>query len=491
MIKQMMKDTVIYGSSALINGVLQLLAFAILARQMSQVQFGTLDVVILTVSTISILGNADISQAVTRFSTLEHDESAKNKIFATGLLASFVGYGVIILAVALLRHSISEAFSHELLISSNVVVLCALTISTNGLYLFSVNQLRFELKSRRYALATFIASVSIPFILLITRVKDTSLSNVLVILIIANTSGTLIALKYLTKRISSGISLRLLSPLLRYSIPFIFVGVASSANAYIDRFFVNRYLGMQDVSIYAVSYRVAAIALLLLAGFQGSITPAILNHISHIKLESLIAESFRIFYMIATAFVVGIGVFSGIFIPMVFGHNYQESAAYVAPLSVSLLVSGAYIFFPGEIINAKSMSYLLSSVFGAGANILLNLILVPEYGVGGAVVATTCGSFVSLGYIHFRSQKSFHILHNWNRYIAAAATQILIFVILFLGQNEGLDLLIRRILLIMSVAPVLLICQVLTLKDIDWVCKGIIINWSKVKKSKISQRNAE
>lgn len=491
MIKQLMKDTVVYGSSAMINGALQLLAFAILAQEMSQGEYGTLDFIILTVSTISILGNADISQAVTRFSTLEHDESVKNKIFATGLLVSVIGYGMIIVAAVLLKQSLSETFNNGRVINPSVVVLCSLAIAANGLYLFTVNQLRFELKSKHYALATFTASVSIPVGVLIAKFQNVSLSNVLIILIISYSSGTLISLKYLVRRVTSGISLKLLLPLLRYSSPFIFVGLAASANAYIDRFFVNRYLGMEDVSIYAVSYRVAAITLLLLAGFQGSITPAILNNVSSIKIESVISESFRIFYIVASAFVIGVGVLSGILIPVVFGRSYQESAAYVAPLSISLLVAGAYIFFPGEIIKAKSMSYLKSSVYGAVVNILLNLIFVPKYGIGGAVTATTCGSLVSLGYIYHRSQKSFHIIHNWKRYVAATAYQILIFVLLFQGNHEGLDLLIRRTLLVLLIVPVLFLSRVLTRKDMVWVYEIIKTSWLKVKKSKVSQSRFE
>ena len=248
---------------------------------------------------------------------------------------------------------------------------------------------------------------------------------------------------------------------------------------------------MEDVSIYAVSYRVAAITLLLLAGFQGSITPAILNNVSSIKIESVISESFRIFYIVASAFVIGVGVLSGILIPVVFGRSYQESAAYVAPLSISLLVAGAYIFFPGEIIKAKSMSYLKSSVYGAVVNILLNLIFVPKYGIGGAVTATTCGSLVSLGYIYHRSQKSFHIIHNWKRYVTATAYQILIFVLLFQGNHEGLDLLIRRTLLVLLIVPVLFLSRVLTRKDMVWVYEIIKTSWLKVKKSKASQSRFE
>src|SRR6185295_1107786 len=84
--------------------------------------------------------------------------------------------------------------------------------------------------------------------------------------------------------LSAQLSIRLridmpkLREMLVFSWPLVLSSVAVYANAYIDRWLVKSWLGLDDLGIYGVAYRLAALVGVAIIGFQLALTPLVFHH---------------------------------------------------------------------------------------------------------------------------------------------------------------------------------------------------------------------
>ncbi len=81
-----------------------------------------------------------------------------------------------------------------------------------------------------------------------------------------------------------------------------------------------------------------------------------------------------------------------------FGSSYLPSAPALRILAVGFVVA-----FPLAVLHAVAMSVnaerslLVTASVGCAANVLLNLVLIPRFGMHGAAAATVAGELISLG----------------------------------------------------------------------------------------------
>ena len=120
------------------------------------------------------------------------------------------------------------------------------------------------------------------------------------------------------------------------------------------------------------------------------------------RISDLAARLTRYTVLFMALLITGLGVLASTFVPLYFGHEYEPS---VEPLL--LLLPGTLAFAVAlpllTISQAKGEMTVLVRVTGAAAlcNFLLNVLLIPIYGVAGAAVASTVG-YTLMSYFQIR-----------------------------------------------------------------------------------------
>ena len=194
-------------------------------------------------------------------------------------------------------------------------------------------------------------------------------------------------------RINYDLAKRLLSD----SWPLMLSGIAISIYMKIDQVMIKNMLDAKAVGNYAVAVRLSEVWYFIPMAITGSLFPAIVNakKIS----EKLYYERLQKLYDLMTWLAVGIALpimlLSNNIIHLLFGIQYQEAAGVLqiyiwATVFVFLgVATGKYLV----VENYTKISFLRTSI-GAVINIVLNIFLIPKYGIKGAAIATVFSQFI-------------------------------------------------------------------------------------------------
>lgn len=186
--------------------------------------------------------------------------------------------------------------------------------------------------------------------------------------------------------------------LLNDSWPLIFSSIVVSIYMRIDQIMIKEILGEYQVGIYSVAVRLSEAFYFIPMLITSSLFPAILNvkkqseALYKLRLQKL--YTFMVWFAIAIA--LPLTFFSNTLIIVFFGR------AYIAAGQVLMINVWASIFvFLGVSFSKYLLAENLTKIsfqrtfIGAISNVLLNLWLIPTYGISGAAVATLSAQFIA------------------------------------------------------------------------------------------------
>lgn len=178
-----------------------------------------------------------------------------------------------------------------------------------------------------------------------------------------------------------------------YSLPFTISGVAGFVYRSIDIFLILHFLGSFAVGIYGVAYAATSFMGMFSTAFNflGAPVASELEHSGNID------EVMRVFRSVTRWLVIGsvcvlvpLGIFSTDFISIIYQSKYASGGSALTILAVGFAVNNV-LSVHGPILQALGRSKILSynSVAAAVVNLVLNVILIPMYGIVGAAIATS------------------------------------------------------------------------------------------------------
>lgn len=178
--------------------------------------------------------------------------------------------------------------------------------------------------------------------------------------------------------------------LFSYSLPLVLAGVIYSIVAQIDYFAIGYLLNSDDVGQYRVAYLLSSNLLIVLS----AITPVFKPMIAESSLNDSIL---RKRYQLATRWVVMLTLplattlilAPDVFLTLLFTSEYSRASASVVALTIGYLLNAS--FGPeGMMLEGLGNTYLtlVNTFILVGVNGLLDVLLVPRFGILGAGIAT-------------------------------------------------------------------------------------------------------
>lgn len=198
-------------------------------------------------------------------------------------------------------------------------------------------------------------------------------------------------------------SLRHALSLFNYSKYAFISSVSGYFYSWMDVAIIGLFLTQSDVGVYEIAWRVTAVVML----FSSSIATTIFPQVSQWnaddatgRIESVLSEAIApALFLVIPAFF-GVVLFSKEILGLVFG------AEYTAGWLVLIVLMGEKVIQSVHTILGRSLQGIdrpdlaaNASIISIVLNLVLNVILVPEYGIVGAAVATTL-SFVMNSVFH-------------------------------------------------------------------------------------------
>jgi O-antigen/teichoic acid export membrane protein len=232
-------------------------------------------------------------------------------------------------------------------------------------------------------------------------------------LIIALTNGIYACSK--TVPIKFTFQTKKLKEMLIFSTPLVFSAIASYISIYTDRWMLNHFLGMEDVGIYSVAYKISSLITLIIIGFQQAFVPLVYHNYKNIDTPTEMADIFRYFTVIILPLVALISLFSEKILSLVAGEMYWAGSGLIPWMTFAILLLNIYFFAPGMEIAKKTTKIALTNTIAALTNVIINFALIPLYGRFGAVFGTLAGGFVMASLYFYLSNKEYYVPYTWHR----------------------------------------------------------------------------
>jgi PST family polysaccharide transporter len=179
--------------------------------------------------------------------------------------------------------------------------------------------------------------------------------------------------------------------LLQQGWTLIFTGFVVSLYLKVDQIILGQLVNSNAVGIYSVAVRFSEISCFLPAAIISSLTPSIMaaREESQDEFYRKLEKLFNIMALLGYAFALILSLFAKKVIDLVYGESY------IASSNVMLFHAWSIIFvFLGSakyiwVVSENQGTYaLISGIFGALLNIVLNFWLIPSYQAVGAAIAT-------------------------------------------------------------------------------------------------------
>ncbi|MEM1393444.1 MAG: flippase, partial [Cyanobacteria bacterium P01_H01_bin.150] len=179
--------------------------------------------------------------------------------------------------------------------------------------------------------------------------------------------------------------------LLRESFPLIFSGFAILIFMKIDQIMLGEMKGAKEVGIYSAAVRISELWYFIPTAIVSSVAPAIYaaKEKSEHHYYKRIGQLLRLLTYISLAIAIPMTFLSNNVILMMFGSGYLEASPILAVhIWASLFVFMGIATLPWFIAEGLNNISLGKTLLGAILNVILNFLLIPEYGGFGAAIAT-------------------------------------------------------------------------------------------------------
>lgn len=183
----------------------------------------------------------------------------------------------------------------------------------------------------------------------------------------------------------------------KIAIPFALAAIFARVYSYIDSILLSKLAGDAELGWYSIPYKITYafqfIPLALVAALYPRFSEYFVNDKK--KLAYIFERGIKYLLIIVFPIAVGIGVLAKDIILLVFTEEYINSILPLQILLAGLVFS--YISFPiGAFLNACNKQ-VTQTVIVAGVmviNIILNLLLIPRFGVVGAAISALVGNII-------------------------------------------------------------------------------------------------
>lgn len=194
---------------------------------------------------------------------------------------------------------------------------------------------------------------------------------------------------------------KLHSQLKSFSFWLTIASLTSIVASRVDQAMVSSLLGLEQVAVYTVAYQFIQLYPLLWQSISSVLTPKLASVTTKAAAVQLITRTLKWIFPVLVA--LGVVIYpSQYLIVLLFGHGYAAAMPVYIVLSYGILFNLLAIPFSLVItIFNKTSLTAAAGVLQLVANMLLNFIFIPRYGVMGAAYTFACSILLSLAYSIF------------------------------------------------------------------------------------------
>ncbi len=435
-----------YSAASIVSKILAVALLPLYTSYVDTADYGVAELLFTSVVTASIIVRFGLIEALLRFFYLPDERG--DQVIATGF-AALVWLTTIAALIALpLAGPIADALSIPGSADLVRISIGGLWILT--LYEYLVSLFRLDERARMYF--TFSIAhvlVAIPLTVLLVVVEREGARG----LLIGSYASGIPFVLWLAVRERHRLSLApdrpLLGRMLRFGLPTMPAELSLYSLQFIDRVILVRYVGAAELGLYALAFKFSQAIQVVVRGFQLAWPPLAYSISDDEEARRTYAVVLTAFTALCAFLVVGMWLEARWIVRLLAAPEFFGSYEVIGPLALGAALYGIYLAL--VVILGRTGRTDLSfpvTVVATIANVALNLLLVPPYGIVGAGIALVASYVIVNALLGLVTRRLFPVPWQWGRLtlIALAAAALVVGGELLLPDEGAAGLLSRAAL---------------------------------------------
>ncbi len=395
--RKVAKGAIWYFSAFVLTAAFAYLSKVLLARILGPAEYG-LFVLSMTVAYIfSSFAQSGVAPAVSYFVPKYRKSKRLGSVLSTLLWILGISIAIIGLLLLLFPNQISKVFGEPNLVPYlPYIFIFIVTYSFTGLlknFFRGIEKEKIVLVDLIRAVSFFVLAVAL------TLIYSSALTPLLVYILIY--TALLSILSYSAKKY-----IKLHKPrseyareIMYFSVSMFFVGIFSMVLRWTDVWMISYFMDTKYVGIYNVAASTASLLGYFIGSFMFLYFPIATRLLSNGKKAEVRDLATKIVFwnsLIVSPIFFMLFTFSKQIVGFLFGLDYSLAAIPLSILSFGLFFRNIFSTNGNSLLAMnKKKEVLISSAFSAGANAVLNYLLIPHYGIVGASTATSIATIIN------------------------------------------------------------------------------------------------
>jgi O-antigen/teichoic acid export membrane protein len=406
-LKQLGKHSLVYGLGNLLQQLGALLMLPIYTQFLTTHEYGIKELVGLSSDVVAILLATAISGAFYRFYFKYEDEKDRNEVVSTSLLS----IGAIGLAAVVLLALGTRVFADVILDDASLYHY--FLVAFTSLWFQTINSIGYNyLKANKQSGKFILLSLAKMLVAIGLNVWFVAILKIGVIGILISTLITSILMSLILTfpliiKVGYRVSLPKLKEIVKFGLPLIPAQFGSFIVHLSDRYFIKEYASIADAGIYSLGYRFGALPSNFISGpFNQIFLPRRLEVYKEKDSAYIFGKIFTYYLMIMGYVGLMVAVLSKDVIIFMSSEEFWP-AHEIVPLIVlaTTIFTFHYHLDIGIVISKQTKYAAYVNLSNAVVVLFLNYMLIPNYGIFGAIWATLISFIYNVVLTYYYSSK--------------------------------------------------------------------------------------
>ena len=441
-LKQLTKDTAVYGISTIIGRFLTFLLVPFYTNVFTPFDYGVVSNLYIFIAIFNVVLIYGMDAAYLKFaSNIVVGDDKDN--FSTPYL-SVLGVAALL---SLLMISFKASIYSVLDIPDGfykLIYYVAPILFLDAICVIPFIKLRLERQAKKFALFKTLNILVNVFLNLFLILKlKWGIEAVFFSNLVASATSFVLVFPSVVKNLRLKINKTLLKRLLKFGLPYLPAGLAGMLIQGIDRPILTHLTDLGTAGLYSANYKLGIFMMLFVNMFQYAWQPFFLQTAQEKDAKNIFSKVLTYFTLAASFVLVIVSLFVADIAQIsihghtIIGREYLSGLIIVPVILLGYLFNGLYVIFTAGIyIKEKSIYVPIMMIIGASVNVGINYWLIPSWGIMGAALATLAAYFVmAVGYF-FVTQNIYKINYEYSK-IAKIFISIIIVAAIYYTQLLG------------------------------------------------------
>jgi O-antigen/teichoic acid export membrane protein len=402
-----------YTASSVISKLLAVVLLPLYTRYLTPADYGAAEVMLAAVIAISIVIRFGVIEALLRYYYLADERP--DEVVRTGFALVFWTTTVAALVALPFAGPISELLLDEPDAGLARIAIFGLWIFTLFEYLATL--LRIDERAQAYFVFNMAGVLmAIPLTVWLVVVEDQGAAGLIGAVYLATVP--MVAWLVVTQRHRLGLipDWGVLRRMLRFGLPTMPAELSLYSLNFIDRIIIVRLAGLAEAGLYALAIKFAQGINVLVRGFQLAWPPLAYSIRDDDEARAAYALIVTWFLAVCAFAVVGLWLEARWLVRLLAAPEFFDAHEAIGPLATGITLYALYLVLVVVLGRTGRTEFNFPATIAAtGANIGLNLALVPPLGIVGAAVALIGSYVVVLVLMYAFTQRLFPVPYEWRR----------------------------------------------------------------------------